>query len=313
MSWLAKKTNNKCPSERRRHTAFLYENDMYLYGGDLKPVNRDDHPLFYSKKIYKYSVRENIWSEIKQKPNDFQPEGRFAHTSVVYKDSLIVFAGIISGLYLNNLLFEYNFKENEWKSIDYQNHSSTPLFMFAHSAVIYKDKMIIYGGESISSLILNNILEYNFKNNTFMDVTKTKGDVPLHGRFAHTSIEYNGTMFIFGGKNDFVGRYNSILSYEIDKKYWKKIPNLGDIPSGRAGHSMSLFEDKFYIFGGFDGENDLNDLYCFDLKSNRWTLIDFGLNMPQNSSFHSMICFKEKNSKLLLFGGLEGSDDSFKI
>ena len=93
MSWLAKITKNKPPSERRRHTSFEYENEMYIYGGDLKPVNREDHPLFYSKKIYKYNPIEAIWTEINQKSKQFQPEGRFAHTTVVYKNSFFVFAG----------------------------------------------------------------------------------------------------------------------------------------------------------------------------------------------------------------------------
>ena len=214
---------------------------------------------------------------------------------------------------MNNLLFEFNLIEKEWKSIEYKNYSVSPLFMFAHTSIRYKDKRICYGGESISSLILNNILEYNFETKTFYDVKDIKGDIPKYGRFAHTSIEYKGIMYIFGGKNDNIGRYNTIISYDIENKFWKNIKNEGNIPSGRAGHSMNLFKDKFYIFGGFDGKKDLNDLYSFDLKLFKWNLIDTGISMPQFSSFHTMTSYKYKNDFLLLYGGLEGSDDSFKM
>jgi hypothetical protein len=77
---------------------------------------------------------------------------------------------------------------------------------------------------------------------------------------------------------------------------------------------MCLSEnDSFFIFGGFDGNSDLKDLYSFNLNNLTWTLIDCGRNLPQKSSFHSMVAIKDKELKLYLYGGLQGSDTNFKM
>jgi N-acetylneuraminic acid mutarotase len=192
MSWLAKKTKNSPPSERRRHSAFEYEGEMYIYGGDLRPLNSEDSIHHFSQNIYRYNVKESIWTEVIQQK--LKPDGRFAHSSVIYQNSMYVFAGIICGLFLNNLLYEFNLKTKEWRNVDYKNSTTLPLFMFAHTSVVHEDKMICYGGESISYLILNSILEYDFKMNKFRDV-RTTGDVPECGRFAHTAVVHQGVMY----------------------------------------------------------------------------------------------------------------------
>jgi len=48
-------------------------------------------------------------------------------------------------------------------------------------------------------------------------------------------------------------------------KYTKLEPT-GDIPSSRTWHSTSVLKDskKFCIYGGFDGDKSLNDVYIFD-------------------------------------------------
>ena len=49
-----------------------------------------------------------------------------------------------------------------------------------------------------------------------------------------------------------------------EKDIIKNIEYKGNIPSERWGHSGTVVNNTIMIFGGWDGENVLNDLYIFD-------------------------------------------------
>ena len=44
------------------------------------------------------------------------------------------------------------------------------------------------------------------------------------------------------------------------------------LPPGRGGHQAALDREagKLYVFGGWDGERDLSDLWCLDLATDQW-------------------------------------------
>ncbi len=74
-------------------------------------------------------------------------------------------------------------------------------------------------------------------------------------------------------------------------------------PCGRGGHSMVLDEEnnKFYIFGGWDGTNDLNDFWSFDLKTEVWEQLPLSEKTPSKRSCHKMV-IDSINHRILLFG-----------
>ena len=41
-------------------------------------------------------------------------------------------------------------------------------------------------------------------------------------------------------------------------------------PPPRANHSSSVWQNKLFIFGGWDGSKRLNDLFCYDVIINKW-------------------------------------------
>ena len=52
-----------------------------------------------------------------------------------------------------------------------------------------------------------------------------------------------------------------------DNNSWKKLITFGDTFTGRSGHT-SIYDrlnTLIYVFGGFNGQNVLNDMYTFDI------------------------------------------------
>ena len=77
---------------------------------------------------------------------------------------------------------------------------------------------------------------------------------------------------------------------------------MGPIPSSRWGHAATVSNDKLFILGGRNNE-DINDLYCFDIHNKRWTKIDIGHPMPKPRRRHSAIFVA---STIVMFGGFDG-------
>jgi hypothetical protein len=79
-------------------------------------------------------------------------------------------------------------------------------------------------------------------------------------------------------------------------------------PSGRGGHSMVLDEEnlRIYIFGGWDGSQDLSDFWYYDILKETWHCLDsndIALNSqpPSKRSCHKMV-YDNKYSRILLYG-----------
>lgn len=127
----------------------------------------------------------------------------------------------------------------------------------------------------------------------------------------HSAIVHDGKMYIFGG---FVNgeRDNQIFYFDFTTSRWSRI-NLSDDdakPCARAGHTtllQAMVEDNketpyMYLFGGKDIENDkLNDLWRFNLITNKWEKMDPKGEIPMERSGHSASHYQ---GHMIVFGGL---------
>jgi N-acetylneuraminic acid mutarotase len=73
-------------------------------------------------------------------------------------------------------------------------------------------------------------------------------------------------------------------------------------PSPRLGHSLTLFKDDIYIFGGLSQETTFNELWVFNISTSTWTLLETKGEIPLERAAHSLTLFND--SQMILFGGL---------
>lgn len=174
-----------------------------------------------------------------------------------------------------------------------------------HSAVIYEKSMFIFGGfEYSSSLFSNEIFEFSFETNTWKSV-QTEGTMPSPRDF-HASCVIDNKMYIFGGRGDDIVEDDTycdkLFCLDLITKIWKIIETKGEIPKGRRSHTIWNYQNKLYMFGGFESKNDFhfNDLHCFDPKTSIWTrLLPDGKN-PCPRRRH---CACLVDHRVFIFGG----------
>ncbi|KAF8513102.1 Muskelin N-terminus-domain-containing protein [Hysterangium stoloniferum] len=81
------------------------------------------------------------------------------------------------------------------------------------------------------------------------------------------------------------------------KAVWHRLSGTsldGDIPSQRGGHQMCIDpeSDTIYLFGGWDGQNNLDDLWSYSIFEGRWKLLSSATALdhgPGPRSCHKMV------------------------
>ena len=140
------------------------------------------------------------------------------HTSVPYEKNLIIFGGKSNG-YKNDLLqfgkFDIDHQTTHVEDLNavtvIDTKGTKPSPRYGHSAIIWKNKMIVFGGYDSSSLASNELFEYNLgiydlciyniPESYTWSLIQASTPLPA-GRFTHGCCVVDNEMFIFGGISD---------------------------------------------------------------------------------------------------------------
>jgi len=66
---------------------------------------------------------------------------------------------------------------------------------------------------------------------------------------------YNGKIFLFGGHGGLNYKresYNDLHSFDLETNQWERIVSNNNPPEPRGGHSVFAFEEKIYVYGGWN-------------------------------------------------------------
>ncbi|KAI7900702.1 Muskelin N-terminus-domain-containing protein [Cokeromyces recurvatus] len=113
---------------------------------------------------------------------------------------------------------------------------------------------------------------------------------------------------------------NMFEHYAKESEYkpkWRKLnptsTNCNELPSARGGHQMciDIKDKKIYLFGGWNGTQDLSDFWYYDIRQNQWHLISMNTENqggPSPRSCHK-ICFDSVSKSIYVLGRYVESED----
>jgi len=241
---------------KTEHKCVVYNNSLWFVGG----YNGYD----YTSDIHQFDTVTNTSVLIETTGEPFSR--RSALTALVWKDNLYTFGGWngFSRMWYNDL-HVFNFETKHWKLIT--PSGKPPVKRTSHSAVIYNNKMYVFGGFS-GEEYLNDLHEFDFETQTWKDISSTyRGDVPApRSRFC--AAVHGDCMFILGGWNK-IGYFCDFFSYNFITKTWTKITNENFKVPSISQYSLAVSGDFLYTFGGFCSEEKtcINKLFMYHLGS----------------------------------------------
>ena len=116
--------------------------------------------------------------------------------------------------------------------------------------------------------------------------------------------------YVFAAYSLNKGYIRELFTLDISTFTWDYVAFAKDSssqPGGRSGSSTALVEDKVFLFGGYNSEDTLSDIWSFDLVLKEWTqcgLAHGSLPMPQSIGHASAYLPARKEVVLISLGGL---------
>ncbi len=148
-----------------------------------------------------------------------------------------------------------------------------------------------------------------------------EGALPPARAFAAAAVDTESALFfLFGGTSYGPGfanviAYNDLWAYSPSSNSWTKMRPSNPGPCGRSRPAAWMVGRQFYLFGGITAEvNTLNDLWRYDLASNRWTeLIPNGSPASPPSRHQAQSGSHSRFGKLVIYGGETLNGNGFEI
>ncbi|XP_067636209.1 leucine-zipper-like transcriptional regulator 1 homolog [Eurosta solidaginis] len=288
-------------AKRSKHTVVAYKDAMYVFGGDNGKTMLND--------LIRFGVKDKSWG--RACATGTPPAPRYHHSAVVYGSSMFIFGGYTGDIHSNsnltnkNDLFEYNFQNAMW--VEWKFNGRVPVPRSAHGAAVYDNKMWIYAGYD-GNARLNDMWTLNLtgENHQWEEVEQ-KGERPPTCCNFPVSVARD-CMYVFSGQSG-LQITNSLFEFHFKTKTWRRISNESVLrgaasapPSRRYGHTMVHHDRFLYVFGGSADSTLPNDLHCFDLDSQVWSVITPEANpdMPSGRVFHASAVIGDA---MYIFGG----------
>jgi len=281
-------TNSAAWSVRGNHTSAVFDNKIWLMGGNASSGSTRYNDIWSSTDGTSW-VQETdaTWS------------GRKSHASTVFNNKLWITGGN-TGYYGN---------DNEvWSSsngVDWIRQDSIGLWAgrSAHSSLVFNNKMWILGG-----------ISGNYQNDIWSSVdginwVKEVNNAPWEARGSHTSVVFNNKMWVMGGGVYYNNGTSSGTAYKND--VWSSPDGINwtletTAPwHKRAGHASVVFNNKIWVIGGYWLISGVGYEYLNDV----WSTPD-GINWTKKTTAlwssgrigHSSLIF---NNKIWVLGGVD--------
>ncbi|KUI59872.1 Tip elongation aberrant protein 1 [Cytospora mali] len=189
-----------------------------------------------------------------------------------------------------------------------------------HASLLVGNAFIVYGGDT--KIEENDVLDetlYLLNTSTRQWSRALPAGPRPSGRYGHTLNILGSKIFIFGGQVEGVFM-NDLAAFDLNQlqmanNRWEVLimnsesggPPPGKVPPARTNHTMVSFNDKMYLFGGTNGFQWFNDVWCYDPMTNAWTQLDCIGYIPVPREGHAAALVDDV---MYIFGGRteEGAD-----
>ena len=241
------------PAGRSEHATNVHGNKLIMFGGDDGTSKKQD--------TWSLNLQTKVWTEVQVST---KPGSRSGHTSVLYDGKMIVFGGYDGTNRLDDL-WELNLDSMSWSEATISG-STKPAKRDSMTSSISGKKMFVFGGDTGS--VVNDLWELNLETYSWNQLTPSGAKPEI--RRKHAAITYNGVLFIMGGWIGSTGASNDLWSYNPTAvtKVWKEIDAGSTKPSTRYGHTAIAFDEKLYVFGGYQTtDSDIWGYQVFEMPS----------------------------------------------
>ncbi|KAJ3296637.1 hypothetical protein HDU76_006700 [Blyttiomyces sp. JEL0837] len=219
----------------------------------------------------KLDLETRVWTVLNA--GGIGPKSLTDHTAVVYGRNMYVFGGDPESDENGKTTKPHDNGKHIFHSLDLDTYvwerlpsPGVPYFIQHHTALVYEDEMIVFGGglRDVEGLYTcsNRLFIYNFTTQTWSEPDRGHKSKLRPAPRAHHMAWISGTrMIIYGGEsarydddNRWQIYHNDMIAFDLETKTWLgpvKTFN-GDFPMARAETMAACYKGSVaYLFGGY--------------------------------------------------------------
>ncbi|TXG47030.1 hypothetical protein EZV62_026324 [Acer yangbiense] len=151
----------------------------------------------------------------------------------------------------------------------------SPTPRLGHSSSLVGDRMFVIGGRGDPLNIMSDVL------------VKIQSKIDICGR---TTLVFDGSYHLFDESTQRVKEKQT--DEDLHRHAAAVLSVSGEWPCARHSHSMVAYGSQIYMFGGYNGEKILGDLYSFDVHKCLWKKEEVAGKSPHARFSHSMFLYK---------------------
>ena len=244
------------PVTMSNHCALYYNNAIYCMGGLNSLTN-----------VYRLNLNSPTleWKEICS-----MKENRQSHGAAVFQNSVVVTGG--QGFIFNRDSAEFNRTDlNEWKTT-----SSMKRGRSGHGLVECDGYLYAIGGSPTS------------KEPTVERLRSLNGEwepAPsmLTSRFCVAAVNCGGCIYAIGGVDGNSQKLKTVEKFDPVVNTWCNVKAMN---YARVGHAACVLRGKIYVFGGWNAEDSVKVVECYDPANDSWSVVG---NVTHDVNYHALV------------------------
>eukprot|EP00667_Euglena_gracilis_P005611 EG_transcript_5656 len=223
------------------------------------------------------------------------PKARRGHTLALYADYLVLYGGFSTSSQVFSDCRILDLPTGEWMTLPPKG--TLPAARCTHTAVVADREMYVYG---IHSGECADIYAFGLESEQWTRVTSW-GDVPL-SRGGHSAVVWDNHLWVFGGETT-AAVTNDLYSFSFVSKRWKVVrqANPDFVVMPRRDHTAVVWDDRMFVYGGFNDVNERMDLLQFDFRKSEWSLVEEREPLPPYRGSHSASLWRHC---MVVYGGM---------
>eukprot|EP00898_Chlorokybus_atmophyticus_P000295 jgi/Chlat1/1266/Chrsp115S00763 len=257
-AWEQVATQGPAPPPRYSHTAVVFEDTMYVYGGERSTYVFGD--------VWAFSFANSTWEFVQQRGNSSLPAPRFDHAAaVVAEEGVMVVYGGRAGRDILDDFWSYDIANNEWTRLNpvMLDDAAPAGKRFGHSAAVYESTVYFYGGVTTIGTYSDDFFAYRVQDDTLALLTGIGA-----GRFAHVSLAHPalGYILVHGGSNDARQEIDELWQYHVESDVWALATPVTPARYQHVGFVLGGEDNAFACVQGGHGEGMYQaDTLCFSI------------------------------------------------
>ncbi|XP_049851796.1 leucine-zipper-like transcriptional regulator 1 [Schistocerca gregaria] len=121
----------------------------------------------------------------------------------------------------------------------------------------------------------------------------------IEPRYAHTGTVIEGNLYIIGGENSILSRFNDVHCLNLETSEITKCHTRNEIQL-ISRHQAIGYKESIYVFGGYDGVSNFNNLKKLDTVTQTWSIPKTSGQAPICRSNHGCVLL---GHDVYIFGG----------